>query len=504
MAIAMSWVLIGQVLWRNEHFQLKDVKGTPRMFLSHPTRNGCDTNEPDCLSDFRSLSELPYCTQFSGDQVQHPAECIFADKHTLFADGTVGSQVFIPTSLVVIEEKQHCQPSAWNGYSCDNEYKKDSGGPYYLNETAMTYYADIENYAVQLTSTYHREQLFGTSLDHPGYFSQCFDKDKSLRGQRTVWKDRLAKRHNTCDDERKVPVECTAGVECEKGGLYTIKAADEVQERFDKGVEDLEGNMEEAGVNVAGGNIGLHMGSSRFMRKSSRAHRRQSGHTTAASNHEATRKRPDVFASSWGDTFKLGKLIELANVDLDNHYNMDSMSARMSGTIIEIEATYDNLRPFLSSLGLSRIGYTYRVRERMLPYISRESLHPSQPQDYPNSRRYLVQHGILLDFKVGGEFGFFSVVYLLIMLTTSLALLATAHKIADVTALYIHGRKNNYFHQKYDVSGDYSEMWECKDCGYFNLQKHDACKGVAKWESPHDERTNHCGKARLMCERVKE
>lgn len=330
------------------------------------------------------------------------------------------------------------------------------------------------------------------------FFLECYDDDIKLLGRQLTWKERLAKRKHVCDDQRRLPVECMKGMECEKGGLKTIK----VEDNFD-GIEDIKGDLE--GVHDIAGKFGqpgrssLH---SRRLRKSSR-HSRQHSEATAASfadvpmeDKKKVRKTPDVFASTWGDTFKLGKLIELANVDLDKHYNMDSMSARMSGTIIEVEATYENLRHFLSSFGLSQVRYTYRVRERMLPYISRESLHPSQPEDYPKSRRYIVQHGILLDFKVGGEFGFFSIVYLLIMLTTSLALLATAHKLADFWALYLHRRKENYFHIKYDVSADFSEMWKCPDCGYYNLQTDETCRGLEKWTSPHDARTNHCGARR--------
>jgi len=183
--------------------------------------------------------------------------------------------------------------------------------------------------------------------------------------------------------------------------------------------------------------------------------------------------------------------MELAGLDLDKHINMDGMSARMAGSIIEVEATYNNLQQFLSSFGLSQVRYTYRVKERKLPYVSKESLHPNQPADYPKHRRYIVQHGILLDFRVGGEFGFFSIVYLLIMLTTSLALLATAHKVTDLTALYLHPRRNNYFHQKFDVSPDFSDMWECNVCGYYNMHSQPSCRGLERYMCAAE--TPECG-----------
>lgn len=482
--LALSWVLGGQVLWRNEHFMLKDVKGIPRMKIDHPTRNQCDPNEHDCLADFKPLSVLPYCTEHSGvSDVSHRANCIYADKHSMFTDGTVGSQVFLPTSVVVIEETKLCNPKASNGHSCENEYDINWGDKgYYFNETQMQFYANVEDYVIQLTSTYHRETIAGTSLDHPGFYLECFDKDEH-EGKEMSWNERLHQRKKECKDERRVPVECIPGLQCNKGGLKTIKdlKIDKIDMDKDLG-EDTTGLwLDEAREGLQGVST-----SRRTLRNMRAQHISTWSGATHAKPEEHYRPTPDVYASTWGDTFKLGKLMQLSGVDLDKHKNMDGFSARMAGTIIEIEATYTNLRRFLSSLGLSQTQYTYRVKERKLPYVSKESLHPHQPSDYPERRRYLVQHGILLNFQVGGEFGFFNIVYLLIMLTTSLALLATAHKITDLISLYLHPRNKNYFHMKYDVSGDFSDMWVCDKCGYLNLHHDEECKGLEKWESSID------------------
>jgi len=507
--IAMSWVIGGQVLWRNEHFMLKDVKGIPRMFFSHPTINQCDANSHNCMSDYKKLSQLPYCMEHDGGaEVSHPAHCKYADKHTMFVDGTVGSQVFIPTSAVVIEEEQDCQPSEENKYSCRNEYKKEAWGGkgYYFNETNMQYFANIEDFTVQFTSTYHREHIAGTSLDHPGFYLKCFDDEHEV--EELTWKERLNMRDKVCKDERRVKIECMPGMACEKGGLKTIKDLKIDGKKLQEEEQKLEKQLRKL---KTGGESGLDSmdeyepGDDAFVqipgvitsRKSLRSRQAalvSEDEQSTPSGLQAKRLTPDVFASTWGDTFKVGKLMELAGLDLDRHLNMDGMSARMAGSILEVEATYSNLRRLLSSFGMSQVQYTYRVRERKLPYVSRESLHPDQPADYPKHRRYLVQHGILLDFKVGGEFGFFSIVYLLIMLTTSLALLATAHKVTDLSALYLHPRRNNYFHQKFDVSPDFSDMWHCKVCGYYNPQKDETCKGLDMWMCASE--TEACGAAR--------
>jgi len=484
--LAMCWVLGGQVLWRNEHFMLKDVKGISRMFITHPTKNQCDPNVKNCLSDFKNMEDLPYCKEhLDGPEVPHAAPCAYADKHSMFPDGTVGSQVFIPTSMIVMEETKECTPGAKNKYSCANEYKKttkyDSKG-YYFNETNMQFYANIEDYTVQFTSTYHREQIAGTSLDHPGFFMECMDKNEH-NGKEQTWKQRLDNKGH-CDDERRVPVSCMPGLACDKGGLKTIEDI-----KLDPALDE----------EAPDGGMLVQIPGVKTSRRSLRTREQDMGAKRVhfvAEDSEVARPTPDVYASTWGDTFKVGKLMELAGIDLDNHFNMDDATARMAGTIIEVEVLYSNLRRFLSSFGLSQVQYSYRIKERKLPYVSREFLHPEQPEDFPKSRRYLVQHGILLDFKVGGEFGFFSIVYLLIMLTTSLALLATAHKLTDLTSLYLHPRQNNYFHLKYEVSGDFSDMWMCETCGYYNLHNDHTCKGLDKWMSAHD--TEYCGVARPM------
>jgi len=494
---ALGWVLIGQVLWRNEHFLLKDVRGIPRMFINHPTRNMCDPNVPDCLSDFKKMVDLPYCEEFrGGPAAAHPAACVYADKHTMFPEGTVGTQIFVPTSVVMFEEVKHCNPSASNHHSCENEYQKDwDGRGYYFNETEMQYYADIEDFTIQFTSTYHREHIEGTSLDHPGFFEECFDKIEG-EGKPLGWEERLQRRDKECEDLRRLPVECVPGMHCEKGGLKTIE---DVKIPAKVKVKDLKvpkGDLKVPEGEFGGGEEGgVSFVSSRRLRSrgTSPLQLEMKTHTSKDHEEEPARPTPDVYASTWGDTFKLGKLMQLAHIDLDHHYNMDNMTARMAGTIIEVEATYTNLRRFLSSLGLSQVQYTYRVKERKLPYVSRETLHPDQPVDFPRRRRYVAQHGILVNFQVGGEFGFFNVVYLLIMLTTSLALIATADKITMLTALYLHPRQKNYFHLKYDVSADFSDMWKCKECGYFNVFTDQTCKGMEKWESIHDK--PFCGAA---------
>lgn len=490
--LALCWVVGGQILWRNEHFQLKDVHGIPRMWVSHPTRNQCDPNSPACLSDFKSLVDLPYCNEGGGVAVARPASCVFADKHTLLPDGGSENKLFLPTSVVVMTERRSCHPSASNGYTCNNEYEKEWGASQdYLHEDSMSYYANIEDYVVQFTSSYHREYIEGTSLDHPGSYFEC--QEARPQGKRT-WEQRLEDSEKQCADVKKEQIKCI-GDNCFKGGVKVPTLEETLQGAKALNVIQL-------------GSTSPHMlNNKRHMRGHGLVRRQgeEASMETVPGAHsfhaqEEYRPTPDVYASPYGDTFKIGKLMQLAGIDLDNHYNMDGSSTRMAGTVLEVEIQYSNIMAFISSFGWSQVQYSYKVSEKRLPYVSREMLTRVQPADYPESRQFMVQHGILMVFTTGGQFGFFSIVYLLLMLTTSLALFATAHRVTDLASIYIHPRKNNYFHLKYDVSPDFSDMWECPKCKFLNHEKDQYCCGADRWKCvddvDEDGNTPVCGEPR--------
>lgn len=513
MFLAMCWVILGQILWRNEHFQMKDVKGVPRMWITHPTLNQCDHNLEGCVADYKPLSKLPYCNEHSGGPlVKKPANCIFADKHTILPDGLFDSKVFIPTSVVLISEHRHCRPSASNGYACDSEYIQDwAGRDSYLSNTEMSYYADVEDYVIQFTSTYHRDDISGTSLEHPGFYYACESKEREVKDR--TWEMRVSEPHGCEAGGKKKTFPCAPGARCDK---ERARAPPTISVHSTIGLEGegsqdayfnpLHGPTEQRTMflQAPGGPPRLRRPGAPPQQALTALHAHSNSTRGLRDDHAdepqwdmgTKRETPDVFSSSWGDMFKVGKMLSLAHIDLDRDYNIDGMSTRMSGTILEISIMYENLVPFLSSFGQSQIQYTYKLSEKKLPYMSREFLAPVQPSEYPERRTIVWQGGLLIVFTVAGQFGFFSIVYLLIMLTTSLALLATAHRMTDLFSIYAHPRRRNYFHLKYQVSPDFSDMWCCPKCGYFNNMDEDTCRGLEKWQSEHDPDTEVCGEPR--------
>lgn len=523
------WVAVGQILWRNEHFQLKDVRGLSRIWFQHPTLHGCDAHDGNCLDNWRSLEVLPYCEETKMEKVLHAAPCIYGDKHTTFGNQPSGSddRLFIPTSLTRFTERRECNPSSGNGHRCDfGEYRKVThDGDQYLGAKMTRFFADIEGFEIQLTSSYHRDEIMGSSLEHQAYIADCHFQRKPGGPAIYGWADRMQGSHRQCQQTReKIP--CKHGMNCniqeqplpdvvsrvlkdpkshnsqafhEEDALAARVLLQE-QVRL-RGSNNLTGLLEEeyhphrhitrmlnahqeAGTRAAAPSAAAPASAVPPEGAPAAAEPSSSPPAPAPASDQA---HPTMYSTPWGERFQVGELLRLAGVDLDRDFNMDGFSARQAGTIIEIESKYNNLYHWVSSFGYTPVEYTYEVNERPVPYVSREFYSVMQPDDYPETRSYDVQHGILIVFKVSGTFGFFNVVYLLLMLSVSAAMLGAANKIMDVVAIYAHPRRRNYFHLKYEVSPDFSDTWRCTTCGYYNEHHQEFCQGVERWKSARDD-----------------
>lgn len=455
----LFWVVFGQILWRNEHFMYKDVQGVARIWYDHPASPACKSH---CQASFRKLEDLSYCVENPQVEADRPAPCRYADKRTLAPMGDVSDSLFFPTSVRHITEKRVCNPQPENHFSCASEYKE-------VEEGQEEYYADVENFVVQVVSSYKRDSISGSSLDHQGYFVECAEgQEASARG----WASRLE--HNTGSREdrcggrvRRTRLHCKEGDTCNRETKELPPAFKDVMPSQQAQMKNPQDHLASQVKNIG---------------------RKFRGRDSETARQQNTRDEEtfDCFGSSMSDNFKIRKLLELADIDLDKHTNADGKSVRQAGTVIEIEAEYNNMYHIASSFGYQPVEYTYRISERTMPYVSREYLDINQPPNYPETRRYVVENGLMLVFKVSGQFGFFNIVYLFLMLATSLALLATAAKATEIFAIYGHSRNRNYFHLKYEVSPDFSECWECSVCGYHNTSRAAECEGVDKWCSPKD------------------
>lgn len=546
----LVWVIGGQIMYRNEQYLLKDVHGLARIWYNHPTIGNCEVNHYGCKSQYLPMDKLIYCNQFpgvgAGDQKAH---CEYQSKVSIAPGGEENGQIFIPTAVEVITERHACAPSPENGFTCDNEYEplpgqdclkgkdlcQSRGGV----DKQFYYIADVKNFKLRFTSSYERENIRGTSLMHPAYVGLCesmMRKANTTRGwqERRYYNQRVCERHQlkrykmrclggNCTNVRKFDILHDTGMEqtVEDLGVEASMIGGNIKSsafsRARIGSEEtvlLQGTetsyesqkeMEREAVAAKQGER-QHKHEHRALRSQGASREGGAGREAFAglSLGSLTSFGQDVssvspmyssdYADSWGDVFTVGRLFELAGADLDADRNMDGWTTRQSGTALQVRAVYNNLYPFISSFGYRDVEYHYEVRELMLPYMSKTELAPVQPVDYPRTRKYIIKYGVLINFEVGGTFGFFNVVYLILMLSTAFALTASATTITDMFGLYLSSRRDNFFHLKYEVSPDFSSTWKCDVCSFHNVMSDSCCVGMPKFMSRMDNPL--CGAAR--------
>lgn len=392
MLFVFCWVVIYQIFYANQRYKLFDVKGGARVTIQQPTE-ACNPNKNDCMDRLKPFTELPYCLQYRGPTNTSAEDdrhnCIFRDQHELVPEGMLEGDMFVPTRIDEMVERRNCVPSEANNWSCKKLWKMES------NEQ-NTYVADIEDYTIMLVSSYYRRGIKGTSTKHQGAYYECRDpKSGQVIGTEKCKKEDLQIR----------PINCLKGVRCAFLPQEVTGPGKEVQ----------------------------------FLER--RGRRSSSGATSAATlaaeaespREERASDTDDAFAIRDGDVFTMGKLLQLAGLDLDRSF-LDGEPLRERGTMLLVKIEYNNLRPWT---GATQPAYIYRVVERPMDEMKTEMYAARQPDDYPASRIIENRHGIYLKTSVDGVFGFFDPIYFLVMLTTSVALLGAGRVAVDAIAVYL-------------------------------------------------------------------
>eukprot|EP00933_Yihiella_yeosuensis_P051173 TRINITY_DN49037_c0_g1_i1.p1 TRINITY_DN49037_c0_g1~~TRINITY_DN49037_c0_g1_i1.p1 ORF type:complete len:558 (-),score=56.50 TRINITY_DN49037_c0_g1_i1:67-1740(-) len=492
--VILGWIVGGQIVWHNEHFQRMDVEGFSRMRAFPNTEEDCG-GKPDCGRIYKKLEDLPFCTEFKGTAFSSSAPCKHID-HNALGVGSDDRLFFTTTVETVIE---HLTP--------DGKYEQEPGshclaGNYLCskrggNDNLISYMADVDEVRIQFTSSYDRDGMAGNSLEHAGFYEKCPAR-MARENKAYKWADRLFKKedcHGGGETEHHIP--CQDDNHCSRLQEFDAFKDSGVEAKFqdaDKAIRDAKNKVVGRKANlVANRTVSF---SRRLKTKVASLEQKFLGYISNEEDEDGNSETSafkstavmDVYQNPWGDVFSIGRLLELAGADLDNDYNIDGWSSRQGGTVLEVTAKYNNLYPFLSSFGYTPVKYTYTVKELPMPYVSRTALSKVQPANFPQSRSFENRYGIIVSFKVGGAFGFFSSVYLIVMLTAALGLISVATTVTDLLAQYLHP---NFFHLKYDVSPDFSDLWHCEKCGFANDQKELYCQGVEAWKCP--KTTPKCG-----------
>eukprot|EP00746_Dinoflagellata_sp_MGD_P011884 gnl/MRDRNA2_/MRDRNA2_125099_c0_seq1.p1 gnl/MRDRNA2_/MRDRNA2_125099_c0~~gnl/MRDRNA2_/MRDRNA2_125099_c0_seq1.p1 ORF type:complete len:526 (-),score=84.63 gnl/MRDRNA2_/MRDRNA2_125099_c0_seq1:20-1597(-) len=485
--LILCYVVGFQILYSNEHFKLKDVKGTGRITIQQPVKM-CNPNKPDCLSDYSALYTLPYCDSFQGESDEVSAEfrrkCVFADQHSLTPFGMLEGSMLVPSRIDSQVEHRGCQPG---DETCDNEFVLDA-------DPEVIYVADIERYTVMFAHSFHRDTMKGNNGQMQGFYYEC-EVDESQSKSILAMQESIEGPKECKGTMVRKPIDCIND-KCpflkndkEEKSAFVQKESKKLRKtRYLKGRKVVQGphnssinhnlvnrshNLQTLetmssqgarnpvvwGQKVPWGTLSTHQGTPDHHgnhRWTSQTH--QHLVNTDGEQQPAKRKPPSkpVFAIRDGDIFSIQKILDLVGLDLDKSFNMDGEPLRESGTVIEVEAIYDNLVAFWSSFGYTPVSYTYKFTQRPMEEMKTEMYAQGQP-NYPHERVIENRHGLYLMLKVTGTFGFFSIVYLLVMLTTALGLMGVSVVLTDMLAIHFMKHKAEYRDAKYENTKEFED-----------------------------------------------
>jgi len=302
-SLIILFVVGYEILYCNDHFDKRDVFGTPSLTIQQPTWNGCNPQKDGCKSDFNSLTVLPYCSEYTGTEApslaEHRLPCQFADKHTVVPISGVYGSMMVPAKIEHIEEVRTCKPEVANNFTCDNEFERH-------NTSGDHYIADINRFTVLVSHTYHRDSLSGNNNQLTGHYALC---NRVEPPGLIPYLLRAVYGAKECPGGvRKVPILCkTRG--CGEGGskdsLQQLKSQERRLKRLRTSVILAAGDTAE-GVPE---------------------HPEENSRASGARKSSAW----EPFAIADGDVFSVDRLLSLAGVSLDNTTNLDGETLRESG-----------------------------------------------------------------------------------------------------------------------------------------------------------------------------
>lgn len=510
--IIIAYIVVFQILFLNQHYPLKDVTGTSRVIIQQPTKNDCDPNVKGCESDYLTLEQIPYCREFIGKQTlrsTYRQPCVFADKHSIAPTGMLTNHLLVPTMVESTVENKGCEPSNANGHACTNEYEMNG-------EKTTVFVADIEHYTVLISHTFTRITQSGTSNTVQGYYLECDrSEEKETDAQRFIYgekpypcKGKLERKQIDC-----IRTDCTymqtengwnaftntVSKAKQIGSLMATRVAEMLRPRSSRNAKEHDqhnhthshgnghrGLVRNEFVVAADGHIRQE-----HQHKRARARHAQSGavalqveevqpsrlHAESSNQPEsvlgiqskeqemdkaeapnvAELKESGAWAVRKGDVFTIQKLLDLADLSLDETKNEEGKTLREAGTVIEIEVVYSNLHPWTSSFGNTEVQYEYRVQRRPVEDMADELYSQFQP-NFPAQRALDHRHGLYIIVKISGQFGEFSLVSLLIMLCTAAGLLRMATYLVDyISVCCPFKRADVYSDAKYQLT---DRVWE--------------------------------------------
>mmetsp|Transcript_153814 Transcript_153814/g.271443 ORF Transcript_153814/g.271443 Transcript_153814/m.271443 type:complete len:523 (-) Transcript_153814:113-1681(-) len=448
-----AYVLIYQIMWKGNHLEMAEITGVHQMTLSHPTRGNCNPMDVSCMQNFSSMADLPYCAQ-SPIQSSIHLPCEFWDAASLRQITDEG--MLIPTHYSQFRQTKGCKPSAINNWTCVGwlyDFMDKKGHVQLVRGQAKpvrdVFIADVERFTLRIDHSVKA---------HVGARAYDYEMAGSLIDCASTYE---------CTQR---PLNCTRTDGCPTS-LLPANAQLVGQKPSPPRVRGTSSPLALLQTDVKPGKWAPGRSRSRPRDKQRQSSLLAAGKDKQMSLSAAGNETPGLPRhSGWwapelifestdeGDVFSIAALLRAANVSMDQRRHSTPSyiggSYRSSGFVLVIRLYYSNHEPWL---GLKvwpwrKSGPTMRYTYRVTKHASHEDfvLRKVAPGSTAEDRLVDEYHGIRILIEQSGVVAVWDNLQLLLILTTTLALMAVSSCITDTYALYILPEKDEYWAIKYE------------------------------------------------------
>lgn len=456
--LVFLFIFLNQILFRGNHLRTVSLSGNAQISIQLPTIGNCDSFLNDCSVDFTPLDQLSYCNQ-GQNRSDDCKRCVYRDPTELSAAS--GQDALVPTNIRTFVQRRKCFPSEYNGWSCPDgifEFINEDGSAVEDGKTqpwSDLFVADVERFRLLLDHS---------ALSDGGVNAESFQMSGT-------WLNCTS--HQSTRSCREEPIlcfssDCVHDPEHQRASLELLKGAAPVATK--EGIKKaLNHSAEDKAKNHA--------------KSTSRRRRRSPRHLPPlvafesdepaetfddAESRYIERAMENNLAVSLrkGDIFPVSLLLKMAGVSLDGLPALRNKSTyRSEGFSLTIRVHYTNIRPWI---GLHVLPWMARERQG-LRYSVQAIRHPSQAfsrrvvsEESKNltsgrllGRRVVEEdHGISIVVQQYGDMKVWDFGHMLVILTTTLAMLAVSNCILDTVAFSCMERSREYQQLKYENALD--------------------------------------------------
>jgi hypothetical protein len=429
------YVVIFQLFYKGSHLRMESLSGVARVQLQHPTKL-CNPMNVKCASNYTSMEKLPYCSQYKGgDASLVQRTCKYFDALDVLIPMDDG--YLIPSFIQSYRQVQSCTPNAENHYRCKNKYtyldsegrkQKEPGRAKPVNETFV---ADIESFTLLIDHSFRITTGSVEYDDHKmqGYWLDCSHKQWTTN---STW---LA----SAEECNKRPIICMHK-DCKKLGLIV---------------------REEQEAASLLGMFGAHSKHVSARRKLRRSHYLGvgTGNLSQDTGRPKMQKKSagDIYALAPGDVLSLRTLYAMAGRSLDDMwYDAEkeaNVTTRQRGTVLVVDIHYSNMKPWTIFRPKDPPEYVISVSSQPVEkYKNMKAVESADSKD----RELIVSYGTLVVVRSSGTIGVFSMINALIVVSTSLGLLAVASVITELLAFNVLPMREDYAKAKFEETEDFN------------------------------------------------